>query len=83
MTKHALTERTAVRAMTVFSYPDFALELEDPVVVGQGGTYEDLGWGPWQFPSLCLTERGHVLCTWARGEATIEGYEDSIGGDLS
>ena len=69
--------------MKVFSYPGFSLELEDPVVVGQGGTYEALGWGPWQFPSLCLTDRGHVLCAWARGEDSIEGYEDSVGGDLS
>lgn len=67
--------------MKVYSYRDFALELEDPVAVGQGDSYEALGWGPWQFPSLSLTDRGHILCTWARGEDSIEGYEDSIGGE--
>ena len=69
--------------MAVVSYPGFSLELEDPVVVGRGESYDVLGWGPWQFPALSATEKGHVLCTWARGEDTIEGYEDSVGGDLS
>lgn len=65
--------------MTAFRYRDFSLELEDAVVAGQGESYEKLGWGPWQFPSLSLTDRGHVLCTWATGEDSIEGYEDSVG----
>ena len=70
-------------SVSVFSYPDFSLEVGDPVVVSRGGSYETLGWGPWQFPSLSLTERGDVLCSWARGEDSIEGYEDSVGGDSS
>ncbi|MCR5681807.1 MAG: glycoside hydrolase [Clostridiales bacterium] len=64
---------------TRFQYSGFSLEVEEPVVVGQGESYEKLGWGPWQFPSLSMTDRGHVLCTWATGEDSIEGYEDSVG----
>ena len=65
--------------MGTFSYVGFSLEVEEAVVVGRGESYEKLGWGPWQFPSLSMTDRGHVLCTWAIGEDSIEGYEDSIG----
>ena len=65
--------------MGTFSYSGFSLEVEEAVVVGRGESYEKLGWGPWQFPSLSMTDRGHVLCTWAIGEDSIEGYEDSIG----
>jgi hypothetical protein len=67
---------------TVIKYQSFSLELGDPVVVGQGESCEKLGWGPWQFPSLSLTDRGHVLCTWATGEDSIEGYEDSVGEEV-
>lgn len=67
---------------TVIRYDRFALELGDPVAVGRGDTYEKLGWGPWQFPGLSQTADGHVLCTWAVGEDSIEGYEDSVGEDI-
>jgi len=62
-------------------YRDFSLILGEETVAGRGASYETLGWGPWQFPSLEATDRGHVLCTWSLGQDTVEGYEDSHGGD--
>ena len=63
--------------MSVHTYRSFALEVGEPVAVARSGPFEKLGWGPCQFPSLRFTGRGHVLCTWAVGEDSIEGYEDS------
>jgi hypothetical protein len=60
-------------------YRNFSLELGDPVVVAQGRPWDEVGWGPVQFPSLSRTDRGHLLCTWAIGADNIESYEESLG----
>lgn len=32
------------------------LELSEPIVIAQGPTLEEAGWGPWQFPQLRMDE---------------------------
>ena len=65
--------------MQRFENRNFALELGDPVVVAQGRPWDEVGWGPVQFPALSRTDRGHLLCTWAVGPDSIECYEESAG----
>ena len=68
--------------MATITYRNFQLEIEDPVIVSQTGTYEDLGWGPWQFPGLFATDKGNILCTWNVGVDSVAGYEESLDGHL-
>ena len=68
--------------MATITYRNFQLEIEDPVIVSQTGTYDDLGWGPWQFPGLFATDKGNILCTWNVGVDSVAGYEESLAGHL-
>lgn len=44
------------------------LVLSDPVVVGQGPTLEESGWGPWQFPQLTKNDEGILFASVNLGE---------------
>lgn len=63
--------------MKTIPYRNFTLEIEDPVIVSQTGTYDDLGWGPWQFPQLAFTDEGNLFCCWNTGVDSVAGYEES------
>lgn len=67
--------------MKTYDYKDFALEISDPIPVYQGGTWEEIGWGPEQFPALNRTRKGHILYTWCTGADSAEHYEDQGLGD--
>ncbi|MBR5681342.1 MAG: hypothetical protein IKX19_11885, partial [Clostridia bacterium] len=60
-------------------FRDFTLEVGDPVVVIRGPSWEQVGWGPCQFPSLSRTLNGQILCSWSVGQDSIEGYEGQSG----
>lgn len=68
--------------MIKYDYKDFSLELEDPVIVTQGDTFEKMWWGPVQFPKLRYSNNGNVICTWNTGADSITAYEDSTDGWL-
>lgn len=63
--------------MMTIPYRNFTLEIEDPVIVSQTGTYDDLGWGPWQFPQLAFTDEGNLFSNWNTGVDSVAGYEES------
>ncbi|MBR4940929.1 MAG: hypothetical protein IKZ19_02915, partial [Clostridia bacterium] len=68
--------------MNKYDYKDFSLELEDPVIVVQGDTYEKLWWGTYQFPALKYSYKGNIICTWSTGADSITAYEDGVEGTL-
>lgn len=37
--------------------------LSEPVIVAQGPTWEEVKWGPYQFPGLEMTDDGTIVCT--------------------
>ena len=37
--------------------------LSEPVIVAQGPTWEEVKWGPYQFPGLEKTDDGTIVCT--------------------
>lgn len=63
--------------MTKFSYKTYSLMLDEPVAVLSGGTWQECGWGPYQFPNLQKTRAGHILatCTGPAAVDDIDGYE--------
>lgn len=64
--------------MTVLRYPDFSLEIGEPVVISQGKPYDQMRWGPWQFPTLQRTREGNILYSWAAGRDDISSYEENF-----
>ena len=55
------------------SYTNFILNIGDPILIQQGESFADLGWGPYQFPFLYYTNYGSVICTWNTGVDKITG----------
>ena len=45
-------------------YSNYTLSMSDPIVIAKGETYEELGWGPYQFPNLFYTTKGSIICRW-------------------
>ena len=37
------------------------VKISDPVIVAMGPSYEEVGWGPWQFPSAGFSDDGRVM----------------------
>ena len=70
------------KAMKKFDYEDFSLELEDPIIVTQGDTYDKMWWGPVQFPKLSPSYDGNIICTWNTGADSITAYEECTEGWL-
>lgn len=68
--------------MDRYDYKDFSVELESPVIVTQGDTYEKLFWGPIQFPKLSYSSGGNIICTWNTGADSITAYEECNDGWL-
>jgi len=66
--------------MKNYTFPAYSLLLEDPVPVVSGGTWQEHGWGPYQFPSLRMTRAGHILatCTCPAAVDDIDGYEGQL-----
>ncbi|MBQ7347218.1 MAG: hypothetical protein IJW55_04615 [Clostridia bacterium] len=68
-------------------YSDFTLNIGDPILVAEGGTYAELGWGPYQFPKLYYTTSGSILCEWhmsndqIHGGVTFEGASRAVSDD--
>ena len=54
-------------------YSDFTLNVGDPILVTQGDTYSELGWGPYQFPNLYYTTNGSIICRWSNHNDKIYG----------
>lgn len=50
------------------------LRISDPVVISRGPTYEEAGWGPYQFPDLFMLPDGRILCAFADSSDTIDAY---------
>jgi len=50
------------------------LRLSDPVIISRGPTYEEAGWGAYQFPDLFRLPDGRILCAFADSSDTIDAY---------
>jgi len=64
--------------MKTYSFEHYKIILDDPIPVISGGTYEEHQWGPYQFPNLKKTRKGHIMLTCAppKAEDSIIGYEN-------
>lgn len=53
------------------------LIIEDPVVARWGETMEEVGWGPWQYPTLSKADDGTIVLSCASGpdSSTSFGHE--------
>ncbi len=53
------------------------LILEDPVVARMGETMEEVGWGPWQYPTLAKADDGRLVLSCSSGpdSSTSFGHE--------
>lgn len=38
------------------------VKISEPVVVAEGPNWNEVGWGPWQFPSMGICDDGTVVC---------------------
>ena len=63
--------------MKTYTFDQYTLSVGEPVPVLSGGTWQEFGWGPYQFPGLRNTRNGHILCTCTGPAAVddIDGYE--------
>lgn len=48
--------------------------FSEPVIIDQGPTYEEAGWGPYQFPHLYRLDDGRILYAFADSGDTIDAY---------
>ncbi len=44
------------------------MNVGKPICVAQGPTYEEVSWGPWQFPTIGETDDGAIVVTCAAGQ---------------
>ena len=44
------------------------INIGEPICVAQGPTYEEVSWGPWQFPTIGTTDDGAIIVTCAAGQ---------------
>ncbi len=54
----------------------FKFELGAPVVVGQGPSVDEVGWGPYQFPKLTQTSDLKIYATIGLGQDSANDYEN-------
>lgn len=65
-------------------YRNYTLEFGDPVVVAHGSQKQ---WGPYQFPKITYTTRGHIMVSWAMwndsifGGGRVEGATTAVSED--
>ena len=50
------------------------IKLSEPVVISRGPSYEQCGWGPYQFPHMHLLDDGRIVCIFADSPDTIDAY---------
>lgn len=75
--------------VTVREYTDVELNISDPTVVIQPGTYEDYGWGYYQFVRILPTVGGGQYIYWSMAndantkeeEVTKEGQSQAVSDD--
>ena len=62
-----------------YQYRNFKLTVGEPEVILRGKPYEEVGWGPYQFPSLCRTKSGAIryTCAGPGSRDDVDGYEKS------
>lgn len=53
---------------------DMKMTVSDPIVVAQGPTYEEVSWGPWQFPTLGVLDDGRIVCGLDTTQDDMEAY---------
>jgi len=51
------------------------LKLDEPILVAQGPTLEESGWGPWQFPQLMKNDEGTLFASVNLGPDSWESTE--------
>ena len=76
-------------AVTVREYTDIELNISDPTVVIQPGTYEEYGWGYYQFVKILPTVSGGQYIYWSMAndantkeeEVTKEGAWEKVSDD--
>ena len=65
-------------------YESYTLQLGEPVVVAHGSQKQ---WGPYQFPKITYTTRGHIMVSWAMwndsifGGGRVEGATNAVSED--
>lgn len=60
-----------------YKYRDFTLTVDEPTVILRGKPLSEVGWGPYQFPSLCRTKSGAIryTCMGPGRRDDVDGYE--------
>lgn len=59
------------------------LRFGDPVVISYGPTLEEVGWGPYQFPSIARTDAGELVAGYHVVDDTTEAYGLERGWSIS
>ena len=52
----------------------FRLRFDEPVAVAMGPTWEEIGWGPWQFPSIGMSDDGTIYVSCHSGKDSVLDY---------
>lgn len=52
----------------------FRLRFDEPVAVAMGPTWEEIGWGPWQFPSIGMGDDGTIYTSCHSGKDSALDY---------
>lgn len=50
------------------------MKVSEAVCVGQGPTYEEVSWGPWQFPNINRLNDGRIVCSINPGQDDFSSY---------
>jgi len=50
------------------------IKISEPVVIARGPSYEECGWGPYQFPDLFQLPDGRIMCAFADSTDTVDAY---------
>jgi len=59
------------------------LRFGDPVVIACGPTYEEVGWGPYQFPGISRLDDGRLVANFSVSDDTKEAYGSEAGRAIS
>ena len=59
------------------------IKISDPVIISRGPTFEEAGWGTYQFPYLCRLQDGRLFYGYAESSDTIDAYGAERGAFVS
>lgn len=50
------------------------IKISEPIIIAQGPSYEQCGWGAYQFPHLHRLPDGRIMCAFADSSDTVDAY---------